>query len=401
MLKKVISLLLCLLLLGSLAACGGKDGGDVTDTSDTEAQASETEATDTQDGDGEKKDDGKKKEATTTMLNSSTKGIKILGERHVPSDTQINCDWTCSGIEFVLNSDGGAVTFKANSDKPCYFRAYVDGDEWESSEGDLYYKVDGETEVTLSPVLNGEHTVRFIKVTGHTLARAELLSVTYYGTISETAPADNDMYIEFIGDSISCGWGVIGAHDGEYSSQDGSLAYPYLIANALNADYSITALSGKGVVYGTPNMTNGYLLSSPLRDGSESTAYDFERKADVVVINMETNDISKGVGTEEFKEAYKNLIATVRAKNGDGCRIVCLYNTMKKDTEIGSAIAEICREAGGDSSGLFSYKMTCTGGAHPTAEQNEDYFNMLKPLFFCFCFGSRPFRYLLPAAGTP
>ena len=317
----------------------------------------------------------------TVKLTAETAGIKILGERMLVSEEeQINCDWTCSGIEFVLNSLGGEISFAAGSDKPCYFRAYINGTEWKTGVNP-YYTVNGNSTITLKNVPTGELTVRLIKVTGHTLARAQLYSMTYYGTLSETAPADNDLYIEYIGDSISCGWGVVGDHDGNYNSQDGSLAYPYMLSQRLNADYSVTALSGQGLIFYGKNMQNlynGYLLSSPLRD--ETALYQFERKSDLVVINIGTNDYSKrgsdGITAESFAKTYKSFIETIRAKNGANCKIVCLYNTMN-DT-FAESIASACYELGGISAGIYTFEMDRAASGHPTIAENEDYTDALE-----------------------
>ena len=320
MLKRVLAILLSSVLLLGVVSCA-KDSETAEDTTDTQTEAPFAEESDGDDKKEDKKEQTNKEpvgEPTTMQLNSSSKGIKILGERYVESESQINCDWTCSGIEFVIESNGGPISFKADSNKPCYFKAYVDGKELKSDEGEKYYEVSGQTEVQLGYVSSGKHTVRFIKVTGHTLATAQLYSMTYYGKVSETAPADNKMYIEFVGDSISCGWGVIGENGGEYSDQDGSLAYPYLLARALNADYSVTALSGQGVVSGgVCNMTKGYVRTSPLRD--DTKMYGFERKADVVVVNIGTNDYTHrdkySLTVDSYQEAYKYLLLTIKDKN--------------------------------------------------------------------------------------
>ena len=378
--KKLIAVLLCGILLLSATGCNlfSKPSDEstgtesVADTTDTKAPANNNKP-----NQGEEN----KTVGTTLALNSSTKGIKILGERYSPSEEQINCDWTCSGIEFILTCEEPTpLVFAVGSDKPCFFRAYVDGAPLKNFSNEDHFEVNGDTTLVTQPVPAGEHVIRFIKVTGHTLARAQIYSVSYNGTISETAPADKDLYIEFLGDSISCGYGVLTQpNDGKYTGQDGSLAYPYMLANALDADYSIVALSGKGVVYGTPSLTTAYPLSSPLREEDKNVLYQFERKADVVVINVETNDVSKGVDPTEFKTAYKNLISTIRQKNGADCKIVCLYNTMKKDSAIGTAIKDLCAELGGEERGIFVFKMDHSGGGHPTATQHEEYFNALKP----------------------
>lgn len=392
MLKRIFAVLLAILMLGGLMGCNNAEEQptETTTPNSTAGNAVTTEpATTTSKPTDEittSKPDTPKppaKTETTVALNSATKGIKILGERALASDAQINLDWTCSGVEFVLDSLGGELTLNADSNKPCYLRIYVDGVEWTTGSGNLYFQVNGKTTVLVPAIPAGKHTVRIVKVTGHTLATAQLYSMSYYGTLVETAPADNDLYIEFIGDSISCGWGVIGAHDGSYSAQDGSLAYPYMLAQKLNADYAVTALSGQGVIYhGTtiPNMTDGYLLSSPLRDGTQ--AYGFERKANMVVINMGTNDFSKKnsdtITEETFAEAYKALINTIREKNGADCKIVCLYNTMN-DT-FSSSILTVCRELGGQNAGIYTFKMNKAASGHPTALENEAYVKALEPI---------------------
>lgn len=390
MIKKIIAILLCGMMIFGVVGCTDKNGDnentDDATNSDTTKPDADTE--DTEDNGGNNGGDNggtvfPDVELTTTQLTSATAGIKILGERQYVSDEeeQINCDWTCSGIEFVLNSYGGDVSFEAESDKPCYFRAYINGEEWMSIGSSPYFVVDGKSTISLKKVPTGDITVRLIKVSGHTLARAQLYSVSYYGTLKETAPADKELYIEFIGDSISCGWGVVGNHDGTYASQDGTYAYPYLLSQELNADYSVTALSGQGLLYhGTnmPNMINGYLLSSPLRN--VTAMYGFERKADVVVINIGTNDYShrSSITADEFAEAYKQLIEIIKEKNGADCKIVCLYDTMN-DT-FAQSIISVCYKLGGNANGIYTFRLERAASGHPTIEENVEYTAALKTL---------------------
>lgn len=388
MIKKIIAVLLCGMMIFAIVGCAGQDGDkeNTDDSSNTgTTKPAQTTAGTTGNGGGTEDDEPTVPdvELTITKLSSATAGIKILGERQYVSaeEEQINCDWTCSGIEFALNSHGGDISFEAESDKPCYFRAYVNGVEWKSTGSSPYFIVNGKSTISLKKVPTGDITVRLIKVSGHTLARAQLYSVSYYGTLKETAPADNDLYIEFIGDSISCGWGVVGDHDGTYAAQDGTYAYPYLLSEELNADYSVTALSGQGLIYhgtGMPNMLNGYLLASPLRN--VTAMYGFERKADVVVVNIGTNDYShrSEITAEEFAEAYKQLLETIREKNGADCKIVCLYDTMN-DT-FAESIISVCYKLGGNESGIYTFQMDRAASGHPTIEENADYTKSLKAL---------------------
>lgn len=319
------------------------------------------------------------KEPTFYRLGENAPGIRILGIRNESGPAKIGADWSCSGIELNVEIAEGDISFVASATGNCYFRAYVDGQAWMRSGNDPYYKVgSSDTEILLKNVPAGTHTIRLIKVTGHTLARAQITEIGLFGKILEPAPAAKELYIEFVGDSISCGYGMIGPKDGTYAAQDGSLAFPYLTAQALNADYSITALSGQGLLMGNPGIPAGYLQTSPLRDGN---AYDFARKADIVVLNIGTNDRSTGnmekygITEEKFGQAYLAFLQTVKEKNGDGCRIVCTYNCMNDTFE--SALIKAVNDMGGANAGIhvlkFGRTANSTGNWHPDIAEQAAY----------------------------
>lgn len=318
----------------------------------------------------------------TYPLNHSTKGIKILGERCLSSDMQINCDWTGSGLEFDIKHAGGDMTFTASATANCYFRAYVDHTEWKNTDDSVFYTVTTDpTSIVLKDVPAGEHRIKLIKVTGYTLARAQLLDVTFAGLIKETAPTDNNLYIEFVGDSICCAWGTIGERTGAYTDQDGTLAYPLIVSEALNADYSVTALSGQGLLCGNPGMKNGYLYESALR--STEQQYDFARQADVVVINIGTNDYTyrntQNIDEASFQAAYLEFLQTVAAKNGDDCVIICLYNCMNET--FGEAIKQAVKDFGGAAENAYAFRMNRgnSGGAgHPDIAEQAGYAEFLE-----------------------
>jgi lysophospholipase L1-like esterase len=149
----------------------------------------------------------------------------------------------------------------------------------------------------------------------------------------------------------------------------------------LNADYSIVGLSGQGVIFhgvGVPNMSDGYLMSSPIRNGAAS--YHFSRKADVVVVNIGTNDYiyrqGAGITEQSFADAYEKLLRDILARNGDACKIVCVYNTMN-DT-FGDTIPNICNDLGGTDAGIYSFKMNRAASGHPTIAENAAYTDALE-----------------------
>ncbi|MBO5937899.1 MAG: hypothetical protein J6Q82_00165 [Clostridia bacterium] len=262
----------------------------------------------------------------TYPLTEQTQGIKVLGERRAKLDGCISMDWTGSGIEFNADLNTvSTVSFVAKASAPCYYKAYVDGKLHKNGTSDYFTVGTDDTTIELKNVPYGKHVIRLVKATGYTLALSQLYSVTLDGTISETAPAKNDLYIEFLGDSISCGWGIMGNYDGGYESQDGTQAYPYRLAQRLNADYAILGLSGRGVIYGTPNFDKNYLHASPSRSSAE---HNFSRQADIVIINLGTNEQGNNASSTDFGAGYLRLLETIFQKNGDDCVVYCLWGAM-------------------------------------------------------------------------
>ena len=313
---------------------------------------------------------------TNISLTPTTAGVRLLGVRNLDSTTGVNCDWSCSGIEVSIAHSGGDVMFSVTGNNS-QFRVWVDGVEWKNADGSLYYVFgsEGSSRITVPDVPMGTHTIRVVKVTSIDRARNQITSISLKGELRDTVAAPSELYIEYIGDSISCGWGVVGNYDGDYKSMDGTLAMPYMISQELGADYSVTAVSGRGVIYGDHAIPQSYLLAAPFKNDTESGMYDFARKADIVVVNIGTNDYTYKVDRAEFEAAYKALLDTIKEKNGADCKIVCVYNAMN-DTCSENLLAA-CAAAGGEAAGIYTLKLAKASNphssalGHPTVEDNQ------------------------------
>lgn len=155
--------------------------------------------------------------------------------------------------------------------------------------------------------------------------------------------------IEFIGDSITCGYGVDDENEEHHFStatEDVTCSYAYLTAEQLSADYSMVSYSGHGIISGYTE-TDEKLLSElvppfyPMVGHSfglvgnkavTEEAWDFTRfRPNVVVINLGTNDDSycKDVKErqEEFASEYASFLEKVRQKNPDAF-LLCAYGIM-------------------------------------------------------------------------
>lgn len=158
--------------------------------------------------------------------------------------------------------------------------------------------------------------------------------------------AKNDLCIEFIGDSITCAYGVEASGNGESfktTTENFTKSYAYLTAKQLGADYNAVCYSGHGIISGYTSgdkntdslIPDCYEVAS--KQNGYAEAWDFENhKNDVVVINLGTNDssyITAGSNANreeraaEFIDGYVAFLKTVREKNADA-EIICTLGTM-------------------------------------------------------------------------
>ena len=162
-----------------------------------------------------------------------------------------------------------------------------------------------------------------------------------------------DRRIEFIGNSITCAYGVEGdSATCRYSpeTQNANLSYASIIARDLNADYSLVAYSGRGVVrnYGDVNKTSVDPMPS-LYDricfNDSTSKWNFSLWIpQVVVINLGTNDFSTKPFPDKnvFQNAYKKLIERVRSLYPN-VMIFCLCGPMIDEPCL-SYIKEVVRD---------------------------------------------------------
>ncbi|MBS2011899.1 MAG: hypothetical protein JST00_03340 [Deltaproteobacteria bacterium] len=167
----------------------------------------------------------------------------------------------------------------------------------------------------------------------HELGR---LVVDEGGRILEPSPPR--LRLELVGDSIMCGYGVLGANATcpfTYATERATLAYPFLVARALDADLSLACWSGRGVYrnYGgdsVDTMPDLYERSLP---EPPATAFGFDGPPpDAVVIALGTNDFLGGGGKPPdlaaYEEAYVAFLRKVRARRPAATIVVATNSPM-------------------------------------------------------------------------
>ena len=337
---KLLAILMVLLLIAGLAACANKEdvGTDSdTDVSDSQPTASVVPDSDTEES-TEEETEAKPGKMIARKLFDGQRGVKIIGERTLSSDDYVYLDWPGSGIELALDCNGGKIVFRTGG--TASVGIWLDGEPVKNAKGELVHTT-AAGNLIIENVEAGEHVVKLIKLDGYS-SRIQIPNVMFDGDLMEAPPADKDLYIEFVGDGAMCG-------------EDVTQTYPYLLAEGMNADYAITAREGFCFTSGSNlyNISDWYLYASKGRD--DTATYNFERAADIVVVDLGTTDAENFASAEYFGESYSELLITIRDKNPD-CKIYCVYGSLTD--AYNTQIAAACTALGGEDAGLYTVELT-------------------------------------------
>jgi lysophospholipase L1-like esterase len=223
---------------------------------------------------------------------------------------------------------------------------------------------------------NAPHIIRIAKATEASSGywRVDSLDADRFFVV----PEKSDLKIAFIGDSITAGYGALGTTDEGYTvdNSDGTRTYAYVAAQELGAEYDIVAHSGicvEAYQYSSLNMATLYNQYSYWNTQSYTVTFD----ADVVVLNLGTNDASYMLEhkdyIEQFAVDYQEFLTDLRTKYPNAY-IICLYGMMRQDVDTIGGIKKAV-SAMKDSKIIYNpFVITSNfggGGNHPTAEAQE------------------------------
>lgn len=276
--------------------------------------------------------------------------VKALGRTYF-YDQVLWFSHSASGAEFILQGSYCEITFMGDETATASWGAgheariavYLDDRKVIDS------LIDAETKsfsINQGELRGG--IVRIVKLSEASDSTVGILKIMTDGTIAP--PSDhNALKLEFIGDSITCGYGVDEELGGLYSTanEDATKSYAYKAARKLQADYSMVCFSGYGIIsgYTGDGKLNADSLLPPYYDrlgrsyGSfasgrrpEHIQWDFKRYTpDLIIINLGTNDSSyckeDSAKGEAFRDAYVEFLKTVREKNPDSY-ILCTLGIM-------------------------------------------------------------------------
>lgn len=253
----------------------------------------------------------------------------------------------------------------------CYFTGYVDGKRIE----ERFKLTEGSVEFVLAEDLSaGEHSFKIVRQSELEHGEAYVESVTLTGEITDP-PSEKELYIEFIGDSIATGFGNIPEveYDSEWGGhpvwQDGTQAFAYMTAEALDADYSVVAIEGIGASCGYWDFTMNEVYENYPRIITKDYTYDPERTADIVVIELLSNDGANwrnaGLTPDDILTKSIELVNIAKKKHPDAKIIFSPGSFPKQFEEIYN------EEFGGEENGYYiiDLPMNTNGkSGHPDVE---------------------------------
>ena len=245
--------------------------------------------------------------------------IRYVGRFDFQDPKRPAFDWSGSAIELAFAGTDLAV-FLEELDGINVYNVAVDGHSHvlKTEMGPGRY-------VLAAGLAPGEHHLRLVKRTEPVLGAVVFGGVEIAGDGLLAPPPGKTRRIEFIGDSITTGFG----NEGESpdclftaETQNAETAYAALVAAELDAAYTLVAMSGLGVYY--PLQLQGVssadtavdILDRALAFEPDVTWPPDQQTPDAVVISLGTNDYSSDPIPEDenFIEVYFELLNEVRGR---------------------------------------------------------------------------------------
>lgn len=283
--------------------------------------------------------------------------LRLHGRTRFPENRNaLFFNWTCSGFtvrfrgtvlrgSFLAMPDRLPFPPDSPEDLPMIGLVAEDGEtlagRWLLSEG--------ENNLELFAGDEGVHSCRIVKLSENMRGKAALLRLETDGEFLPPLSSEKKRNIEFIGDSITCGFGnEAPGRDSLFDTREenGWISFGAVCARKLDAEFSMVSVSGiaacaaKYPLFPAKNMEDIYEYTDLYCDercGVTPEKWSFADRPDDVVINLGTNDSARvwanpdlakaDEEAEWFTEKYTAFLRAVRACR-PASRILCILGPM-------------------------------------------------------------------------
>ncbi|GGH36051.1 SGNH/GDSL hydrolase family protein [Paenibacillus segetis] len=284
------------------------------------------------------------------VYKATEKYVKIIGRTYDYNEVL----WLAlsgGGVEFSFYGKKAEMIIKGDpiavsGDNEARIGIYVNGirviDDMVNEPLKRYTAFDSDTEQQV--------TIKVVKLSEAALSTIGIQEIIVDAKEGIKPTPENVHKIEFIGDSITCGYGVDDDDvAGSFSTktEDVTKTYAYLTSQKLQADHSMVSYSGYGIISGYTE--NGEKLLSQLVpdyyekvgksegkfDGTvvpQSVSWDFGKFVpDLIVVNLGTNDYSytkdEPDRQADYTKQYTEFLKMVRRTN-PGATLLCAFGIM-------------------------------------------------------------------------
>ena len=260
--------------------------------------------------------------------------IRYSGRVDRSKKESVSFDWP--GVAIRCHFTGSSVGIKMNGGKDNYFNLFID------NELISVFHAPRDTTIVVETLNRKDsHELRITKRTEADMGMTRFMGIILddEGAL-EPVPNIEKRRIEFIGNSITCGYGTEGNNRDERfrpDTENSDKSYAAILARAFAAEAHYIAHSGIGVVrnYGDEQPVTDPDQTMPGRfnrtlDNDAGVTWDFSSwTPDCVIINLGTNDFSTTPHPDKhtFQNGYKELIMQVRKAYGD-IPVFCVVGPM-------------------------------------------------------------------------
>lgn len=289
--------------------------------------------------------------------------IKLHGRTIYDEESEaLFFNWTSAGIEFTFCGTSLQAEFVAEPGTEIeglpwdesaprretwpWVAVFMDGEKEPADKFEIGRKKQIKT--ILASDKEEKHMIRIVKLTENYKTFAGIMGFYMDGDILDKEWGKRPA-IEFIGDSITCGFGNEAQEkDRLFFSEDenGWMSYGSIAARMMDMDWNMISMSGicTEVRTGMPmdyGMKDLYLYTDRIwqekvKKETKLSKWDFKANPkDYVVINLGTNDATGIILTEDqdselrnFCKGYKEFLKMVRVCNGPDTHIICALGSM-------------------------------------------------------------------------
>lgn len=280
------------------------------------------------------------------FIPADTAAVEFIGRVERTLESAVKFDWT--GTCFRTVFDGSRLAMRISDTGQNYFNVFVN-----DSLSRVVKSFGSNVSVELFTGTPG--VKRRIRVQKRT--EGEQGIVVLHGFLAngrlETDSVRPRRHIEFIGNSLTCGYGSEGKSREEPfrpETENCDISYACVIARCFDADYTLIAHSGHGAArnYGESRSTSACTMRERMLrtlDTDSARIWEFtEYTPDLVVVNLGSNDFSTTPhpSQKEFSDAYRAILLQLRNHYGPQTVILCVTPRIGPPAE--AYIAKICSE---------------------------------------------------------